>query len=254
MTILFSVIITVIVLYSAYRLVRRAVGFVKDIFKSDGRKDKKEVKDEAEEPKEKQPLTQEEIEEEIKNQLDEQIRGEFEGVTRHGITESFWNKDSAVTLDSKELADQVVRNSQMTYLEFNNRHMADSLFSGFNLNLEEGNKLTMTYQGHAIAILSRIETKDKDTDKSRTLYRVNTFPPRLGSKTCTEDVTNMLDARGRIKSCEGNPDQVLAEMLNLFCKPENIRDLKMNIVPKIQAKESKHKERSKENRPSIKTR
>ncbi len=203
--------------------------------KEDAR-NKEKVQEEAAQVQQEKPPTLEES-------MEEETRSRYDAAQGSGIYEIFWKKGSELSLSGKDLADAVTSQCGMTYLEFNNRMMAGADFRGFNLLLDEGKKLTLTYYGKAIASIAKVETKvfadGKDTGKTLTLFRTNTFPPFLREGMIVADVKKMLSLRQVIAACDGHPVAVCTAMLEEFCAVDNIQKLKRDIGPKIQAKESK---------------
>ena len=132
----------------------------------------------------------------------------------------------------------------MTYLEFNNRSLAGEDFFGFNLLVEEDIRMVLTYNGQAVASITRVETSTSFQINGRTVegtklsYRINTFPPALKPGMVPDDLARMLAASDRVRACGGDPVQVADEMLAEFTGSENVSKLKTAIDGKIQSKES----------------
>ncbi len=240
-----------IVVYSLLKLVRGIFSGKSRASDNDGsdekqRRDKKppkkSKKEEENELKEEVPQAQVEQPKTLEERMEEEDRTHYLRTLNDGITESFWMEAASLPLESKELADLITRASSLTYLEFNNRHLADNKFEGFNIQLAEGQKITLTYQGQAIATLTKVETTSKKSDKPLVMYRTNTFPPTVSLTMNPLDVSAMLQARDSICRCEGNPDAAFSVMMSKFTDAENLTKLKRNIDSKIQAKESKQKQ------------
>lgn len=207
--------------------------------KPDGGKEKSETA-----KVEKTDTVQEKAEEE-KVTLSEEQSNRFAAAHRAGITEAFWNEKTDFSIDSKSFADKCVSGSSLSYLEVNNRALAGKEFMGFNVIVEQGEKMTLTYQGLAVATLTRQEktvtkTVDgKDVSEKVTFFRTNTFPPHLTSKMVPDDLERMLQATTSIIACNGNPELVSGRILDIFTESGNVEKLKENIDTKIQAKESR---------------
>lgn len=198
-------------------------------------KDKAEVKDLSQEqsPQEEQP---------------EELRNRYAACERDGITEAFWTPDGDLALDGKTVADLCVGGSAITYLEFNNRHLAGTDFYGFNIILEENTRMVLTYNGQAVGSITRVETaataivNGQQVEGTATAYRVNTFPPTLAPGMTVSDLEAMLGAVDRIKACGSDARAVADVMLSEFTDLGNITKLKVSIDRKIQSKESPKRE------------
>ncbi len=217
---------------------------------SNGQKEPKEEKKTNDKPQ-KEPAKEEVSQEQekpltLEESLGEEVMNRYDAAHGSGIYEIFWKEDADLSLNGKELADAVTGQCGITYLEFNNRMLAGRDFRGFNLLLDEGKKLTLTYYGKAIASIAKIESKiyanGQDTGKTRTIFRTNTFPPHLSEGMVVADVERMLSLRQLISSCIGHPTAVYNTMLDQFCSVENSIKIKRDIGPKIQAKESTQKQ------------
>lgn len=206
------------------------------------KEDLKKPKDEA--PREGKTEAEQQ-KEEVKESLSEEQTNRFAAARRAGITESFWSEKTDFSIDSKDFADKCVSGSSLSYLEVNNRALAGNDFMGFNVLVEQREKMTLTYQGQAIATLTRQEktvtkTVDgKEVSENVTFYRTNTFPPHLTSKMVPDDLERMLQASTSIIACNGNPELVSGRILDIFTESGNVDKLKANIDTKIQAKESR---------------
>ena len=206
------------------------------------KEDLKKPKDEA--PREGKTEAEQQ-KEEVKESLSEEQTNRFAAARRAGITESFWSEKTDFSIDSKDFADKCVSGSSLSYLEVNNRALAGNDFMGFNVLVEQGEKMTLTYQGQAVATLTRQEktvtkTVDgKEVSENVTFYRTNTFPPHLTSKMVPDDLERMLQASTSIIACNGNPELVSGRILDIFTESGNVDKLKANIDTKIQAKESR---------------
>ncbi len=208
--------------------------------KSSGKeKEEDEQQEQVQEREEDVELTPEQLEE----RLGPEMRDRYQASCTFGITEEWWKDPSGVSLRGKDIADMVVDNSSLSFLEYNNRMLADESFGGFNIMLEDGRKMTLTYQGTAVATLTRVESRvvvdKKVTDQVRVIYRTNLFPPRLTPQTTFFDVKRILEAQDRISMCQGDPEKVCERMIGEFTRWENVSELKRNVDPKIQARESR---------------
>lgn len=164
-----------------------------------------------------------------------------------GITEVFWQNPTEFKIDGKQVADECVKRSSITYLEFNNRDLAGDDFMGFNLIIEQNSRMVLTYNAQAVATLTRVEKTVKSESDGKAVetkavhYRTNVFPPRLAKGMVPRDIERMLSAASEIRAAEGDPELVTGRMTSLFCSAENIESFKRNVVPKVQAKESRPK-------------
>ncbi len=189
--------------------------------------------------------------EETPDPLNEEERERLSQASQAGITESFWTEKSDVVINGKDFADACVENSALTYLEVNNRNLAEENFFGFNVIIEDDKKMTLTYRGSAIVSLTRIEKEttaviNGETVKgTQVMYRTNTFPPRYVSGMLPDDIDRMISAARAADACEGNPKLVKELMENCFTGDGNIPRLRADIVSKIQAKESVRQTQSK---------
>lgn len=174
----------------------------------------------------------------------EELKREYSSSLFRGITEAFWTEDSPLEIDEKTFADRCTQNSGLTYLEFNNRSLAGEDFFGFNLLIEEDVRMVLTYNGQAVASITRVETSTSFQINGRTVegtrlsYRINTFPPALKPGMVPDDLAKMLAAADRVRACGGDPVQVADAMLTEFTGSENVSKLKTAIDGKIQSKES----------------
>ncbi len=246
-----ALIVLVVVLIAAAAIVSKVIKSVfsaaksapeekpsKEQGKPDGGKEKSETAKEV-----KTETVQEKAEEKVT--LSEEQSNRFAAAHRAGITEAFWNEKTDFSIDSKSFADKCVSGSSLSYLEVNNRALAGKEFMGFNVIVEQGEKMTLTYQGLAVATLTRQEktvtkTVDgKEISEKVTFFRTNTFPPHLTSKMVPDDLERMLQATTSIIACNGNPELVSGRILDIFTESGNVEKLKDNIDTKIQAKESR---------------
>lgn len=219
--------------------------------------DSKQEKKMDEKKTEVQSESEQESQQESAQTLSEEQTNRYAQARRAGITEKFWKEKSEVKIDGKVFADKCVENSNLTYLEVNNRQMAGEEFNGFNVFIEENQKMTLTYQGQALATLTRTEktvTKKvdgKEVSETQVIFRTNTFPPKLTPGMVPDDLEKMFAARNEICQCDGNPAQVAERMRNIFSDYDNICKLKEDIDPKIQAKESKKADKKQEKQKAI---
>ena len=244
-----AIVLAVIVIAAGVLFTKVVKGALR-LFRSGNSESSPSQKDEVKDKKQKaeaKPVEKEETKSESVSEepvLEEELGNRYAAARHSGISEIFWKKDTDWKIDSKAIVDKCVTISPLTYLEMNNRIMAGSDFRGFNLIIDEGSKLTLTYLGQAVATLSRIEEKEVRTvdDKKvvfiSEMYRTNTFPPRLNKDTTPSDLDRMLYATSEISLSDGNPQTVAELMTGYFTDADNIQLLKETIDPKIQAKES----------------
>jgi len=211
----------------------------------DGAKQSEKEEQKRQKEEKSESKTQSESTAEPKTAFSEEQTNRYAEARRSGISEVFWTEPTVVSLDGKRFADKCVENSNLTYLEVNNRNLAGEEFQGFNILIEENEKMTLTYQGQAIATLTRTVKAEKKTVDGKeiiettSIYRTNTFPPKLTPGMVPADLEKMFSAREDIRACQGNPELVASQMQMIFSDYDNVGQLKENIVPKIQAKESK---------------
>lgn len=205
--------------------------------KKKGGKNVQEPEKKAEAPAEDEGIRQE------ADSVSEEVRNRYAAAERDGITETFWTAPTDLALDGKTVADLSVMTSSLTYLEFNNRTLAGEDFFGFNLVVEEGRRLVLTYNGQALASITKVETRattvvdGREVEGTQTAYRVNTFPPTLSPSMAVSDLESMLTAVDAVKACGGDPRLAADAMLSEFTDPRNISKLKGSIDRKIQSKE-----------------
>ena len=206
--------------------------------KKDAGKGPKEASETAKESAAEEEVTKEE------EAVPEQIRNRYAAASAEGICEDFWNEETAFRIDGKTIADSCVEGSSLTYLEYSNRELAGDGFHGFNLIVEEGSRMVLTYGGVAVATLTRTEMTCKATINGEEVtgtmpaWRTNTFPPEPRPGMVPSDLERMLEASRSIRECGGNPEAVSRTMVELFKEHENVKLMKASIDRKIQAKES----------------
>ena len=235
-----GLIVALVIGLAASALAARTAKRVIRLFSAKGRADRKEdAKKESGKPEET-PKEEEET-------LPEEARNRYAAATSEGIGEDLWNEESAFRIDGKTIADSCVEGSSLTYLEYAHRELAEDGFHGFNLIIEEGSRMVLTYGGVAVATLTRNERTCKATINGEEVtgtmpaWRTNTFPPELRPGMVPSDLERMLEASRSIRECGGNPEEVSRAMVELFKGPENITLLKTAIDRKMQAKESLRK-------------
>ena len=122
-------------------------------------------------------------------------------------------------------------------------------YYGFNLIVEDDARMVLTYNGCAVATLTKIERETTAIINGESVtgtipaYRTNTFPPELKEGMVTSDLEKILEASGRIKACTGNPEAVSAVMREYFTQGENVSKLRKAIDRKIQMKESSRRQK-----------
>ena len=176
--------------------------------------------------------------------LPEEVRNRYAAVTERGITEMFWTEGTDFTIESGTVADLCVRDSLLTHLEFDNRFLAGDDFYGFNLIIEDDERMVLTYNGQAVASITKVEMETTAVINGRTVegtapaYRVNTFPPTLTPGMATSDLENILYASDRIRACGGDPRLAADAMVYEFTEAVNVSKLKGAVDRKIQEKET----------------
>ena len=216
------------------------------------KKDKEEEKANAE--SEKVSQQKEDVEEVRENAEDGLIRQRHEWALADGITETFSSTDTSLELDPKALADRCTSESCLTYLEYNNRELAGDDFYGFNLIIEKDSRMVLTYNGQAVASVTKVEVKSTAIINGQVVegmapaWRINTFPPSLRPGMVPSDLEKMLTAADRIKACGQDPSRVVDTMTAVFSHPDNVNRLKNAVDRKIQEKESGRKEAMRQKR------
>lgn len=211
-----------------------------------GKKDKEEERIQSESERQSQ---QEEAGEEVaESPEDGLIRQRHEWALADGITETFSSTDTSLELDPKALADRCTGESGLTYLEYNNRELAGDDFFGFNLIIEKDSRMVLTYNGQAVASVTKVEVKStaiingQVVEGTAPAWRINSFPPSLRPGMVPSDLEKMLTAADRIKACGQDPSRVVDTMTAVFSHPDNVTRLKNAVDRKIQEKESGRKE------------
>lgn len=259
-----ALIVLVLAAMVAGTLVARAAKAVLSIFRGSNSKEETAKKGEDKEPVKSEKVSAQESQQETAetgvqqdNGFSEEQTERLDHAQRLGISEVFWKEPSECRIDGKAIADTCVESSALTYLEVNNRELAGNDFMGFNLIVEQDSRVVLTYDGQAVATLTRVEKtvkKDKDgsTEEVKTVhYRTNTFPPKLARGMVPDDVEKMLCAASSIRATDGDPELVLSEMISCFSSTENASKFKLNVDPKIQAKESKKRSQEKKTTRSM---
>lgn len=213
---------------------------------------KAEKKPSEKKAKEEKEGSEKEINKEEEEAPSEELRQRYAAELFHGISETFAKADADFRLDSKQGADYCVENSALTYVEFNNRQLAGNDFFGFNIILEDDERMVLTYNGQALASITKVEMdataviNGEEVKGTEPGYRVNTYPPQLKEGMVPDDIATMLSAVDRVKACDGDPVLVKTAMMDAFCEEGNISKLKTSIDAKIQSKESARKKQSQE--------
>ena len=180
-------------------------------------------------------------------EVPEETRRRYTASLDEGITEEFCTDETSFRIDGKALADECVLASSLSYLEYDNRALAGKEFHGFNLIVEDGSRMVLTYDGSAVASLTKTEKETAAIINGKTVigtmpsWRTNTFPPEVKEGTVVSDVEKMLAAAESVKACAGDPARVSRTMVGLFTEGTNVCKLKGSIDRKIQSKESVHK-------------
>jgi len=119
--------------------------------------------------------------------------------------------------------------SGLTEIEVRNRHLAGKEFRGFNIEVQEGRSVSLTYAGQVLATMDRICGNDGES-----VYHANTFPPSASGNLLPSDLRKMLDASGEISAVHDNPGMMFSRMCETMCEPSNIDFLRQDLSPKIQ--------------------
>ena len=223
-------------------------GKEQEVAPKNGKKEKK-GKEEEKANAESEKLSQQEDagEDVVESPEDGLIRQRHEWAIADGITETFSSTDTSLELDPKAFADRCTGESGLTYLEYNNRELAGDDFYGFNLIIEKDSRMVLTYNGQAVASITKVEVKStaiingQVVEGTAPAWRINTFPPSLRPGMVPSDLEKMLTAADRIKACGQDPSRVVDTMTAVFSHPDNVNRLKNAVDRKIQEKESGRK-------------
>lgn len=134
--------------------------------------------------------------------------------------------------------------SGLSEIEMDNRQLADEQFFGFNLVIRS-NCAYLTYNNQVVVSIkeSKIVREGSSCESTDNIvrYTTTTFPPSLSPGMVAADVQQILDATAQIKRLKGDPRGVTEAMAEIFSSRENVRKLRRNIVPQIQAKQTRGK-------------
>lgn len=223
------------------RLTGHKEGHGHNALKEDGKK-KSEQEDRAE--KESEEKSQQETKDRAEDPEEEFVHQRHEWALADGITEDFSTNDTSMEVEPKAIEERCTEVGGLTCLEFENRDLAGKDFFGFNLIIEKDSRMVLTYNGQAVASITKVEVKStaiingQETEGTAPAWRVNTFPPSLRPGMVISDLDKMLSASDRIKACRQNPSRIVDMMISEFSSPENTVRLKCAIGPKIQEKEA----------------
>ena len=199
---------------------------------------------------EKEESEKEEVQKDApKEDLPEETRSRYAASLSDGISEASYLEDTSFRIDEKATADECISGSALSYIEYNNRELAGKDYFGFNLIVEDDARMVLTYNGCAVATLTKIERETTAIINGEPVtgtipaYRTNTFPPELKEGMVTGDLEKILEASGRIKACAGDPEAVSAVMREYFTQGENVSKLRRAIDRKIQMKESSRRQK-----------
>ena len=254
-----ALVLSIIVIRAVKALFRLLTGGKKDDQKTEEKtqpEKEKAAKSETKEKSEKESVEEAKSESEQLEKSPEMesdpaedlIRNRYSEATLQGITESFASVGGMMEIDPKTVADLCVGSSGITYLEFNNRELASEDYFGFNLIVEKDSRMVLTYNGHAVASITAVETKataiinGQEVEGTAPGLRINTFPPHLSPGMVPGDLERMLTAADRIRACGGDARMAADVMIDEFSEPGNISRLKGAIDGKIQSKESARKQ------------
>lgn len=189
-----------------------------------------------------EPIEEKKAQEQVQTVSTEQeeAMGQLAG---QGIGEVFWTDKTAIELDGKTLADLAVSGSPLSYMEFNNRHLADEGFVGYNIEVRDGEMMALTYRGKVLVTLTKVEEKARGKedaeDTGNIMYRTNVFPPVLGKDMAISELAEILEVTRSVSACNGDPCRVADVMLDTFLQASNVRHLRSDIGEKIREKETK---------------
>lgn len=183
-----------------------------------------------------------------REEVPEETKRRFAASLFNGISEAFSLEETSFRIDEKAIADACISRSALSFIEYNNRELAGKDFFGFNLIVEDDERMVLTYNGCAVATLTKIERETTAVINGETVtgtvpaYRTNTFPPELKEGMVVSDLERMLEASERIKALAGDPEAVSLAMQEYFTQGDNVTKLKGAIDRKIQSKESVRKD------------
>lgn len=184
----------------------------------------------------------------VEKEVPEETKRRYAASLFSGISEAFHQEETPFRIDGKAIADACISRSALSFIEYNKRELAGKDFFGFNLIVEDDERMVLTYNGCAVATLTRIERETTAVINGETVtgtvpaYRTNTFPPELKESMVVSDLERMLEASERIKALAGDPEAVSLAMQEFFTQGDNVTKLKGAIDRKIQSKESVRKD------------
>lgn len=162
-----------------------------------------------------------------------------------GIEEYPYKWDSTFRLDEEQISGEIISESHLSRIEFENRGLADEKFYGYNIAIEDGKKISLTFAGNILATLTYSERENVYLDDSGEVkvdmiheYITRTFPPKLSEGMLASDIAAMVETCQTIAIADGNPRLVVTFMKDRFCSQENVVKLKRNVSPKIREKET----------------
>ena len=96
----------------------------------------------AESRKKGQTTEKEEVQKDApKEDLPEETRSRYAASLSDGISEAFYLEDTSFRIDEKATADECISGSALSYIEYNNRELAGKDFFGFNLIVEDDERI-----------------------------------------------------------------------------------------------------------------
>ena len=244
-TILLAILAIILVVKAVKAIFRALTGGKKEAQDNEPKADKKSKKEPKESESESETLEKTEGAE--LEPVSEDLKSRYALSQFEGITETEWTEAASVELNPDVVESRCVQQSSITHLEFNNRELAGDEFYGFNIHVEMDKKMTLTYNGQAVASITRIDVtataiiNGEEVTGTEPGYRINTFPPKLTPGMVPSDVEKMLSAADHILACNGDPEKAAEAMMAEFCAPGNVARLKNSIDGKIQQREAQTK-------------
>lgn len=207
-------------------------------------KQKPEGKDESVKEEASEALREEPAETTVEEEIPQAHRASLDQMARRGIVETYWNEPTSIEFNGKAFADLAVSRSALSYLEFNNRHLAGKDFKGFNIDIKDGESMALSHHGQVLVTLTRVDSGKSDgkgPDEARNggvSFRSDIFPPLLSDGLALSELVELMAVYKTLKECKGDPCGIADIMLERFASEGNVIRLKTDIDRKIQKKES----------------
>lgn len=240
---IFMVVVAVLAAVVTVKAIAAARSYIRGEAREDNGRDNRQKTENNESGKREETQEKKETQKE-----DPELKKESERLEKHldrGIDEYRFTGDTGFSIDSEKLSEEIISRSGLSSIEYENRGLADGKFFGFNIDIEEGHKMSLSYGDSVLATLECIPKENVYLDASGEVqveryneFLTRTYPPKLSEGMIASDVASMVDACRDLSAAEGNPEWVAAVMKERFCSSENAVRLKRNVAPKICEKET----------------